>query len=93
MRISAEEARKNSDLKTSGEAILNYIFSFIKDASDLGRKEIRIYSTTGFGNCPHALVREVFNNKEKYKYIEETLISLGYKVTNYLNDFIIINWE
>ena len=93
MRISAEEARKIANLKTSGESILNEIFKFIKVRCEFGTKDLTILSSTTFNECNYILVRELFDNEEKYKYIEETLISLGYKVKKYNNDFITINWE
>lgn len=94
MRLSAEEARQNANLKTSGEFILTKIFKLIKSASDHGLKQLNIYHNIyEIKDFSNVLIEELFNNKDKYDYIENVLISLGFKVTRCKDDIININWE
>ena len=93
MRLTAEEARQNADLKTNGEAILNCIFTLVKKYSDFGLKEFAISSNSETENYPYTIIKELFNNKDKYEYVTEVLISLGYKITRYNKDLLRINWE
>ena len=93
MRLTAEEARQIANLQTSSEFILTKIFKLIKSASEHGLKRLNIYKMYEVKDFSHVLIKELFDNKDKYNYIESVLISLGFKVTRCKNDIININWE
>lgn len=93
MRLSAKEARNKANIKISPESIANAIFNLILLYSETGVKELTI--THGFPSQDFtpAMIVELFKFGDTYKYIEDLLVSLGYKIDiGESHTFININW-
>ena len=93
MRISAKEAFEKANVALSPEKIVDIIFSRISSASETGLKQICIYKDMP---CVIGLTapmnEELFTFGDIYKYIEDLLTNLGYKIDHSLST-ITIRWN
>ena len=92
MRISAREALEKANVTLGSEKIADTIFSKISNVSELGLKKVSIYKDMPNGFITAPMSDKLFVFEETYKYIENLLKNLGYKI-EHTDSVIIISWN